>query len=159
MLNCVLVFEKYGVLVEFGVEMIGVIVDVIDKVEDCLCFDKVMKLIGLECFCVDIVKSMEEVYKVFDMVGFLCIICFFFIMGGSGGGIVYNCEEFEEICICGLDFLLINELLIDELLIGWKEYEMEVVCDKNDNCIIVCVIENFDLMGIYMGDLIIVVLV
>lgn len=158
-LNCVLDLECYGVLEKFGVEMIGVNVDIIDKVEDCLCFDKVMKDIGLVCLCLGIVYSMEEVYGVFEQVGFFCIICLFFIMGGIGGGIVYNCEEFEEICVCGFDLLLINELLIDELLIGWKEYEMEVVCDKKDNCIIVCFIENFDLMGVYIGDLIIVVLV
>lgn len=117
-----------------------------------------MKVIGFEMFCVFIVYSMEEVLQVFDILGFFCIIWFFFIMGGLGGGIVYNCEEFVEICECGLDLLFMNELLIDELLIGWKEYEMEVVWDKNDNCIIICVIENFDFMGVYIGDLVIVVL-
>lgn len=95
---------------------------------------------------------MEEAYKVLDMVGFPCIIRPSFTMGGSGGGIAYNREEFEEICTRGLDLSPTNELLIDESLIGWKEYEMEVVRDKNDNCIIVCAIENFDPMGIHTGD-------
>lgn len=118
-----------------------------------------MKNIGFECLWVEIVYSMDEVYDVFSCIGFFCIICLLFIMGGIGGGIVYNIEEFNEICIWGLDFLFINEFFIDELLLGWKEYEMEVVCDRVDNCIIVCIIENFDFMGVYIGDLIIVVLV
>lgn len=95
---------------------------------------------------------MEEAYAVADDVGFPCIIRPSFTMGGTGGGIAYNREEFEEICTRGLDLSPTNELLIDESLIGWKEYEMEVVRDKNDNCIIVCSIENFDAMGIHTGD-------
>lgn len=146
-------------LEEFGVIMIGAIVDAIDKVEDRRRFDVAMKKIGLEIARFGIVYTMEEALAVVVDVGFSCIIRLFFIMGGSGGGIVYNREEFEEICVRGLDFFLIKELLIDESLIGWKEYEMEVVRDKNDNCIIVCFIENFDAMGIYIGDFIIVALV
>ncbi|MDR9829447.1 carbamoyl-phosphate synthase large subunit [Vibrio sp. FNV 38] len=151
-LNCALDLEKYGVLEEFGVEMIGATADAIDKAEDRSRFDKAMKAIGLECPTADTAKTMEEAYKVQEMVGFPCIIRPSFTMGGTGGGIAYNKEEFEEICRRGLDLSPTNELLIDESLIGWKEYEMEVVRDKNDNCIIVCAIENFDPMGIHTGD-------
>ncbi|HHX8717079.1 carbamoyl-phosphate synthase large subunit [Vibrio alginolyticus] len=151
-LNCALDLEKHGVLAEFGVEMIGATADAIDKAEDRSRFDKAMKSIGLECPRADTAKSMEEAYKVLDMVGFPCIIRPSFTMGGTGGGIAYNKEEFEEICRRGLDLSPTNELLIDESLIGWKEYEMEVVRDKADNCIIVCSIENFDPMGIHTGD-------
>lgn len=151
-LNCALDLEKHGVLAEFGVEMIGATADAIDKAEDRSRFDKAMKSIGLECPNADTAKTMEEAYKVLEMVGFPCIIRPSFTMGGTGGGIAYNKEEFEEICRGGLDLSPTNELLIDESLIGWKEYEMEVVRDKNDNCIIVCTIENFDAMGIHTGD-------
>lgn len=151
-LNCALDLEKHGVLEEFNVEMIGATADAIDKAEDRSRFDKAMKSIGLECPRADTAKSMEEAYKVLDMVGFPCIIRPSFTMGGTGGGIAYNKEEFEEICRRGLDLSPTNELLIDESLIGWKEYEMEVVRDKADNCIIVCAIENFDAMGIHTGD-------
>ncbi|MCL4138676.1 UNVERIFIED_CONTAM: hypothetical protein GTU68_054540 [Idotea baltica] len=151
-LNCALDLERHGVLAEFGVEMIGATADAIDKAEDRSRFDKAMKSIGLECPNADTAKTMEEAYKVLDMVGFPCIIRPSFTMGGTGGGIAYNKEEFEEICRGGLDLSPTNELLIDESLIGWKEYEMEVVRDKNDNCIIVCTIENFDAMGIHTGD-------
>ncbi|WP_089137583.1 carbamoyl-phosphate synthase large subunit [Vibrio rumoiensis] len=151
-LNCALELEKHGVLAEFGVEMIGATADAIDKAEDRSRFDKAMKSIGLECPRADTAKTMEEAYKVLDMVGFPCIIRPSFTMGGTGGGIAYNKEEFEEICRRGLDLSPTNELLIDESLIGWKEYEMEVVRDKADNCIIVCAIENFDAMGIHTGD-------
>ncbi|MDA9556390.1 carbamoyl-phosphate synthase large subunit [Vibrio sp.] len=151
-LNCALELEKHGVLEEFGVEMIGATADAIDKAEDRSRFDKAMKSIGLECPTADTAKTMEEAYKVLDMVGFPCIIRPSFTMGGTGGGIAYNKEEFEEICRRGLDLSPTNELLIDESLIGWKEYEMEVVRDKADNCIIVCTIENFDPMGIHTGD-------
>ncbi|MGF1757848.1 carbamoyl-phosphate synthase large subunit [Photobacterium sagamiensis] len=151
-LNCALDLEKHGVLKEFNVEMIGATADAIDKAEDRSRFDKAMKSIGLECPNADTAKTMEEAYKVQEMVGFPCIIRPSFTMGGTGGGIAYNKEEFEEICSRGLDLSPTNELLIDESLIGWKEYEMEVVRDKNDNCIIVCAIENFDAMGVHTGD-------
>ena len=151
-LNCALDLEKHGVLAEFGVEMIGATADAIDKAEDRDRFDKAMKSIGLECPRAEIAHSMEEAFDVSTRIGFPCIIRPSFTMGGTGGGIAYNKDEFEEICRRGLDLSPTNELLIDESLIGWKEYEMEVVRDKNDNCIIVCSIENFDPMGIHTGD-------
>ncbi|WP_111494363.1 carbamoyl-phosphate synthase large subunit [Marinobacter bohaiensis] len=151
-LNCALDLEKHGVLEELGVEMIGANADTIDKAEDRDRFDKAMKSIGLECPRASMAHSMEEAFQVLDNIGFPCIIRPSFTMGGSGGGIAYNREEFEEICERGLDLSPTNELLIDESLIGWKEYEMEVVRDKNDNCIIVCAIENFDAMGVHTGD-------
>ena len=151
-LNCALDLEKHGILQKHGVEMIGANADTIDKAEDRDRFDKAMKKIGLECPRATIAHSMEEAWKVADDIGFPCIIRPSFTMGGSGGGIAYNRDEFEEICTRGLDLSPTNELLIDESLIGWKEYEMEVVRDKNDNCIIVCAIENFDAMGVHTGD-------
>ena len=151
-LNCALDLEREGVLAQFGVEMIGANADTIDKAEDRDRFDKAMKKIGLECPRASIAHSMEEALQVQAQLGFPCIIRPSFTMGGSGGGIAYNIEEFVEICERGLDLSPTNELLIDESLIGWKEYEMEVVRDKNDNCIIVCAIENFDAMGVHTGD-------
>jgi carbamoyl-phosphate synthase large subunit len=151
-LNCALELEKQGVLEKHGVEMIGANADTIDKAEDRDRFDKAMKRIGLECPKANFAHSMAEAWKVADEIGFPCIIRPSFTMGGSGGGIAYNRDEFEEICTRGLDLSPSNELLIDESLIGWKEYEMEVVRDKNDNCIIVCAIENFDAMGVHTGD-------
>ncbi|OOE82779.1 carbamoyl phosphate synthase large subunit [Salinivibrio siamensis] len=151
-LNCALDLERHGVLAEFGVEMIGATADAIDKAEDRHRFDEAMQSIGLDCPRAGIAHSMDEAHKVLDEVGFPCIIRPSFTMGGTGGGIAYNQEEFKEICERGLDLSPTNELLIDESLIGWKEYEMEVVRDKNDNCIIVCSIENFDAMGVHTGD-------
>ncbi|MFB9886629.1 carbamoyl-phosphate synthase large subunit [Balneatrix alpica] len=151
-LNCALALEREGVLAKFGVEMIGANADTIDKAENRDRFDVAMRKIGLECPRASIAHSMEEAWKVQEDIGFPCIIRPSFTMGGSGGGIAYNKEEFEEICLRGLDMSPTNELLIDESLIGWKEYEMEVVRDRNDNCIIVCAIENFDAMGVHTGD-------
>lgn len=151
-LNCALELEEKGVLAKYNVEMIGATADAIDKAEDRSRFDTAMKKIGLECPRAGIAHTMEEAYGVLDMVGFPCIIRPSFTMGGTGGGIAYNQEEFDDICSNGLDLSPTSELLIDESLIGWKEYEMEVVRDKNDNCIIVCAIENFDPMGIHTGD-------
>ena len=151
-LNCALDLEKHGVLAKYGVEMIGANADTIDKAEDRSRFDKAMRSIGLECPRADIAHNLEQAHRIADNVGFPCIIRPSFTMGGSGGGIAYNRGEFEEICIRGLDLSPTSELLIDESLIGWKEYEMEVVRDKNDNCIIVCAIENFDAMGVHTGD-------
>ncbi|MCE5987285.1 carbamoyl-phosphate synthase large subunit [Pseudomonas sp. 5FOS] len=151
-LNCALDLERHGVLEKFGVEMIGANADTIDKAEDRSRFDKAMKDIGLECPRSGIAHSMEEANAVLERLGFPCIIRPSFTMGGTGGGIAYNREEFEEICARGLDLSPTKELLIDESLIGWKEYEMEVVRDKKDNCIIVCSIENFDPMGVHTGD-------
>lgn len=151
-LNCALDLEREGVLEKFGVEMIGANADTIDKAEDRSRFDKAMRSINLACPRSGIAHNMEEAYKVQSDVGFPCIIRPSFTMGGTGGGIAYNREEFEEICTRGLDLSPTKELLIDESLIGWKEFEMEVVRDKNDNCIIVCSIENFDPMGVHTGD-------
>jgi len=151
-LNCALDLDREGVLAEFGVEMIGATQDAIDKAEDRERFDKAMKNIGLECPRSAMAHSMEEALQVLDSIGFPAIIRPSFTMGGSGGGIAYNREEYIEICERGLDLSPTKELLIDESLIGWKEYEMEVVRDKNDNCIIVCSIENFDAMGVHTGD-------
>ncbi|WP_415899949.1 carbamoyl-phosphate synthase large subunit [Neptuniibacter sp. QD48_11] len=151
-LNCALDLEREGVLEKYGVEMIGANADTIDKAEDRDRFDKAMKAIGLECPRASIAHSMEEALQVQAQLGFPCIIRPSFTMGGTGGGIAYNKEEFIEICERGLDLSPTSELLIDESLIGWKEYEMEVVRDKNDNCIIVCAIENFDAMGVHTGD-------
>ncbi len=151
-LNCALDLEREGILEKFGVEMIGANADTIDKAEDRSRFDKAMKSIGLACPRSGIAHSMEEANAVLEKLGFPCIIRPSFTMGGTGGGIAYNREEFEEICARGLDLSPTKELLIDESLIGWKEYEMEVVRDKKDNCIIVCSIENFDPMGVHTGD-------
>ena len=151
-LNCALDLNKHGVLEEFGVEMIGATADAIDKAEDRERFDKAMKSIGLECPRAEIAHTMEQAHDVLSRIGFPCIIRPSFTMGGTGGGIAYNVDEFEEICRRGLDLSPTSELLIDESLIGWKEYEMEVVRDKADNCIIVCTIENFDPMGVHTGD-------
>jgi carbamoyl-phosphate synthase large subunit len=151
-LNCALDLAREGVLAEHGVELIGATKEAIDKAEDRDLFDQAMKRIGLETPRASLAHSMEEAQQVLDAIGFPCIIRPSFTMGGSGGGIAYNREEFEEICLRGLDLSPTSELLIDESLIGWKEYEMEVVRDRNDNCIIVCSIENFDAMGVHTGD-------
>jgi len=151
-LNCALDLAREGVLAEYGVEMIGATKEAIDKAEDRDLFDKAMKAIGLETPRSAIAHNMHEAWKAQAKLGFPSIIRPSFTMGGSGGGIAYNREEFEEICKRGLDLSPTSELLIDESLIGWKEYEMEVVRDKNDNCIIICSIENFDAMGVHTGD-------
>ena len=151
-LNCALDLDRMGVLEKYNVEMIGANADTIDKAEDRNRFDKAMKNIGLECPRAEIAHTMEEAFDVQTRIGFPAIIRPSFTMGGSGGGIAYNREEFEEICTRGLDLSPTSELLIDESLIGWKEYEMEVVRDTNDNCIIICAIENFDAMGVHTGD-------
>ena len=151
-LNCALKLASEGVLEKFGVEMIGATEEAIDKAEDREKFDIAMRRIGLETPRAGLAHSMEEAWQVHEEIGFPCIIRPSFTMGGSGGGIAYNRDEFEEICLRGLELSPTSELLIDESLIGWKEYEMEVVRDKNDNCIIVCSIENFDAMGVHTGD-------
>jgi len=151
-LNCALKLASEGVLEKFSVEMIGATQEAIDKAEDREKFDIAMRRIGLETPRAGLAHSMEEAWTVHEEIGFPCIIRPSFTMGGSGGGIAYNRDEFEEICLRGLELSPTSELLIDESLIGWKEYEMEVVRDKNDNCIIVCSIENFDAMGVHTGD-------
>ena len=151
-LNCALKLAAEGVLERFNVEMIGATKEAIDKAEDREKFDVAMRRIGLETPRAGLAHSMDEAWAVHEDIGFPCIIRPSFTMGGSGGGIAYNRDEFEEICLRGLELSPTSELLIDESLIGWKEYEMEVVRDKNDNCIIVCSIENFDAMGVHTGD-------
>ncbi len=151
-LNCALDLHENGILEKYNVELIGANYEAIHKAEDRSLFDKAMKRIGLECARAEIVHTLDEAMEVPKRLGFPVIIRPSFTMGGSGGGIAYNWEEFEQICVRGLDLSPTNELLIDESLLGWKEYEMEVVRDKNDNCIIVCSIENFDPMGVHTGD-------
>ncbi|MBK4775607.1 carbamoyl phosphate synthase large subunit [Candidatus Pantoea edessiphila] len=151
-LTCALELDRRGILNMFNVTMIGASSDSIDKAENRQRFDNIMKHIGLETARSGIAKTIGEALKIVDYIGFPCIIRPSFTMGGTGGGIAYNDTEFKEICNQGFDLSPTNELLIDESLIGWKEYEMEVLRDRNDNCIIVCSIENFDAMGIHTGD-------
>ena len=151
-LNCALDLAKHGVLEKFGVEMIGASRDAIDMAEDREKFKQAMTRIGLASPRSSIAHSMEEALQVQAVMGFPTIIRPSFTMGGTGGGIAYNREEFVEICERGLEASPTHELLIEESLIGWKEYEMEVVRDRADNCIIVCSIENLDPMGVHTGD-------
>jgi carbamoyl-phosphate synthase large subunit len=151
-LNCALDLAKHGVLEKYGVEMIGASREAIDKAEDREKFKKAMTKIGLGSARSGIAHSMEEAQQVQAMIGFPAIIRPSFTMGGSGGGIAYNQEEFVEICKRGLEASPTKELLIEESLLGWKEYEMEVVRDHKDNCIIICSIENLDPMGVHTGD-------
>jgi len=151
-LNCALDLAKHGVLDKYGVQMIGASREAIDKAEDREKFKQAMEKIGLQCPRAALAHSMEEALQVQAMVGFPTIIRPSFTMGGTGGGIAYNMEEFVTICERGLDASPTRELLIEESVIGWKEYEMEVVRDRNDNCIIVCSIENLDPMGVHTGD-------
>jgi len=151
-LNCALDLDRVGVLKKHGVEMIGASKDAIDKAEDRDRFRTAMQKIGLDMPEAAVAHSMEEAFQVQATVGFPTVIRPSFTMGGSGGGIAYNKEEFVEICERGLDLSPTNELLIEESILGWKEYEMEVVRDRKDNCIIICSIENFDPMGVHTGD-------
>lgn len=151
-LNCALDLVREGVLAQYSVEMIGATREAIDRAEDREKFRQLMIKIGLDMPRSAIAHSMEEAIQVQARLGYPTIIRPSFTMGGSGGGIAYNREEFEEICMRGLELSPTHELLIDESVLGWKEFEMEVVRDKNDNCIIVCTIENFDPMGIHTGD-------
>jgi carbamoyl-phosphate synthase large subunit len=152
-LNCALDLDREGVLQQYNVEMIGADKEAINKAEDRDLFRQAMTKIGLDMPKSFIAHSMEEAADVQKQLGsFPIIIRPSFTMGGSGGGIAYNKEEFVEICERGLDMSPTNELLIEESIIGWKEYEMEVVRDKRDNCIIICSIENFDAMGVHTGD-------
>ncbi|MBI5890781.1 MAG: carbamoyl-phosphate synthase large subunit [Nitrosomonadales bacterium] len=151
-LNCALDLAKHGVLEKYKVEMIGASRDAIDMAEDREKFKQAMTRIGLASARSNIAHSMEEALQVQQALGFPTIIRPSFTMGGSGGGIAYNREEFVEICERGLEASPTKELLIEESLLGWKEYEMEVVRDRNDNCIIICSIENLDPMGVHTGD-------
>jgi carbamoyl-phosphate synthase large subunit len=151
-LNCALDLHRHGVLEKYNVELIGATPEAIDKAEDRSKFKNAMTKIGLGSARSDVAHSMDEAWEVQKTVGFPTIIRPSFTMGGSGGGIAYNAEEFETICKRGLEASPTTELLIEESLLGWKEFEMEVVRDKNDNCIIVCSIENLDPMGVHTGD-------
>src|SRR5512141_746005 len=151
-LNCALDLAKHGVLEKYDVEMIGASRDAIDMAEDREKFKQAMTRIGLSSARSAIAHSMEEALQVQQVMGFPTIIRPSFTMGGSGGGIAYNREEFVEICERGLEASPTKELLIEESLLGWKEYEMEVVRDRHDNCIVICSIENLDPMGVHTGD-------
>jgi carbamoyl-phosphate synthase large subunit len=151
-LNCALDLVREGVLQKHGVEMIGASREAIDMAEDRDQFKKAMKEIGLSTPKSFIAHSMEEAWQGQAQIGYPVIIRPSFTMGGSGGGIAYNKQEFEDIVKRGLDLSPTNEVLLEVSILGWKEYEMEVVRDKNDNCIIICSIENFDPMGVHTGD-------
>ncbi len=151
-LNCALDLDREGVLEQYGVEMIGATRAAIDKAEDRELFRQTMQAIGLETVRGAIAHSLEAAQQVQAVIGFPVIIRPSFTLGGSGGGVAYNKEEFVEICERGMEASPTSELLIEESILGWKEYEMEVVRDRNDNCIIICSIENFDPMGIHTGD-------
>ena len=151
-LNCALDLDRHGVLEKHNVEMIGANKEAIDKAEDRELFRQAMLKIGLDMPKAAIAHTIDEALKVQEQVGYPTIIRPSFTMGGSGGGIAYNKEQFIEICQRGLDLSPTNELLIEESILGWKEFEMEVVRDTKDNCIIICAIENFDPMGIHTGD-------
>lgn len=151
-LNCALDLVREGILKKYAVDMIGATPEAIDKAEDRDIFRQLMTKIGLEMPRSAIAHSMEEALSVQAQLGYPTIIRPSFTMGGSGGGIAYNREEFEEICARGFELSPTHELLLDESVLGWKEYEMEVVRDKKDNCIIVCTIENLDPMGVHTGD-------
>ncbi len=151
-LNCALDLEREGVLEKYGVEMIGATSDAIDMAEDRERFRKAMDEIGLESARSEVVHTLEEALEIQPTVGFPTIIRPSFTMGGSGGGIAYNKDEFVEIVERGLEMSPTSEVLIEESLLGWKEYEMEVVRDRADNCIIICSIENLDPMGVHTGD-------
>jgi carbamoyl-phosphate synthase large subunit len=151
-LNCALDLAREGVLEKYGVEMIGAKREAIDKAEDREKFKAAMTKIGLASPRSALAHSVEEALQVQAMIGYPTIIRPSFTLGGSGGGIAYNQEEFLQICERGLDASPTGELLIEESVIGWKEFEMEVVRDRQDNCIIICSIENFDAMGVHTGD-------
>ncbi|MDB5825454.1 MAG: carB [Herminiimonas sp.] len=151
-LNCALDLHHHGVLTKHGCELIGASPEAIDKAEDRSKFKDAMTKIGLGSARSGVAHTLEESWGVQKGLGFPVIIRPSFTMGGSGGGIAYNAEEFEAICKRGLEASPTSELLIEESLIGWKEFEMEVVRDKKDNCIIVCSIENLDPMGVHTGD-------
>ncbi len=151
-LNCALDLDRHGVLEKFGVRMIGASKEAIDKAEDREKFKQAMTRIGLGSARSGVAHSLEEALACLDSIGYPAIIRPSFTLGGSGGGIAYNRQEFVEISERGLELSPTHELLIEESLLGWKEFEMEVVRDRKDNCIIVCSIENFDPMGVHTGD-------
>ena len=151
-LNAALDLDSRGILKKHNVEMIGATKEAIDKAEDRELFAACMEKIGLKVPESGLAHNNEEAHILLERIGFPCVLRPNFTMGGSGGGIAYNIEEFDEICKRGLELSPTSEIFIDKFLGGWKEYEMEVVRDKNDNCIIVCSIENLDPMGVHTGD-------
>ena len=151
-LNTALALDDMGVLAQFGVELIGAKREAIEKAEDRKLFREAMDRIGLENPRATIANTIEEALGAIEHVGLPAIIRPAFTLGGTGGGVAYNREDYERICKTGLDASPVSQILIDELLLGWKEFEMEVVRDKRDNCIIVCSIENIDPMGVHTGD-------
>ena len=151
-LNCALDLDAQGILEKFNVELIGASKEAIDMAEDRQKFKVAMDEICLESARSSVAHSMEEALAIQSSIGFPSIIRPSFTLGGSGGGIAYNIEEFKDIVARGLDFSPTTEVLLEESLLGWKEYEMEVVRDQADNCIIICSIENFDPMGVHTGD-------
>jgi len=151
-LNTGLTLDRTGVLAAHGVEMIGAVADVIDKAEDRLLFRQAMEKIGIACPRSQLAKSFDEALEALESIGLPAIIRPSFTLGGTGGGIAYNREEYEQIVTGGLRASPVSEVLIEQSVLGWKEFEMEVVRDCADNCIIVCSIENVDPMGIHTGD-------
>jgi len=151
-LNVALELSRRGSLEKYGVKLIGASEEAINKAEDRLLFRDAMDRLGLATPRSRVVKSLEEAMEALDHIKLPTIIRPSFTMGGTGGGIAYNIEEFEQIIVSGLDASPVGEVLVEQSVIGWKEYEMEVVRDKADNCIIICSIENLDPMGIHTGD-------
>jgi len=151
-LNCALDLDRKGVLEKFGVEMIGAKKEAINKAEDRDLFRVAMNKIGLAMPKSEIVHNMEEAKAAMDIIGFPAVVRPSFTLGGTGGGIAYNRDEYLEICERGVESSPTNEVQVDESIVGWKEYEMEVVRDRKDNCIIICSIENLDPMGVHTGD-------
>ena len=151
-LNTALKLDAMGVLEKYKCELIGAKADVIDKAEDRQKFRNAMTKIGIESPKSEVAHTMEEARAALKIVGLPCVIRPSFTLGGTGGGIAYNTEEFEQIVTSGLDASMTTEVLVEESVLGWKEFEMEVVRDRNDNCIIVCSIENLDAMGVHTGD-------
>ncbi|MCB1783972.1 MAG: carbamoyl phosphate synthase large subunit, partial [Alphaproteobacteria bacterium] len=151
-LNTALKLDENGTLERLGIELIGAKADVIDKAEDRERFKECMTELGLESARSEVVHNMDEARVALEKIGLPNIIRPSFTLGGTGGGIAYNRDDYEKIVRDGLDASPTTEVLIEESLLGWKEYEMEVVRDKNDNCIIVCGIENIDAMGVHTGD-------
>ncbi|MEC8414250.1 MAG: carbamoyl phosphate synthase large subunit, partial [Pseudomonadota bacterium] len=151
-LNTAIALAELGVLEKHNVQLIGADLEAINKAEDRLLFREAMEKIGLESPRSKVVKSVDEALKNIEFVGLPTIIRPSFTMGGTGGGVAYNSEEFVKIVEQGLEASPVTEVLIEESIIGWKEYEMEVVRDRADNCIIICSIENVDPMGVHTGD-------
>ncbi|HMB15009.1 MAG TPA: carbamoyl phosphate synthase large subunit, partial [Pelovirga sp.] len=151
-LNTALTVAKRGVLTKFGVELIGANQESIEKAEDRTLFKRAMEKIGLEVPRSGLAHNHQEAMEILDYVSFPTIIRPSFTLGGSGGGIAYNREEYEEMVMAGIEASPTNEVMVDESIIGWKEYELEVMRDCADNVVIICSIENFDAMGIHTGD-------